>query len=93
LKFQVYADPLRTQLQDYTIMNYNILLVIKFDLTKLNLDARMNAFRLSILMEPGFTPGLHLALLFTESSGVRSQRGQKHDGVVMLMTSTILIHL
>lgn len=27
------------------------------------------------------------ALLFTESSGVRSQRGQKHDGVAMLMTS------
>lgn len=33
--------------------------------------------------------GLHSeeAFLFTESSGVRSQRGQKHDGVAMLMTS------
>lgn len=26
--------------------------------------------------------------MFTKSSGVRSQRGQKHDGVAMLMTSS-----
>lgn len=36
----------------------------------------------------GFAPAKELSCVFTKSSGVRSQRGQKHDGVAMLMTSS-----
>lgn len=54
------------------------------DLSRFNLGAKMRARRRSISRR-GFTRGR--ILLFTESSGVHSQRGQKHDGVAMLTTS------